>query len=76
MQSKPRAKVIAVAFDGTPVETLAPATRSRRTWFGRLILALKMSRQNQARRELARFAHLIDPHIDLERRLAATRDDD
>jgi hypothetical protein len=61
-----RQKVIAIAFDGTPVETFAPiaASRRRRNWFGRFVLALKLSRQRAARRELARYAHLID----LERR--------
>jgi hypothetical protein len=70
-----RQTVIAIAFDGTPVETFAPvvAGRRRRTWFGRFILALKLSRKRAARRELARYAHLID----LERRheLLPTKDD-
>jgi hypothetical protein len=65
-----RTRVVVVAFDGAPVESIAESTPRRRGWFARFMLALKISRQHAAARELRRCEHLID----LERSFEISKD--
>ena len=65
MKSVRKSELVGVAFDDTPVIAQAPKG-GRKSWFGRFMLALMLSRQRAALRELAMYADIID----LERRRA------